>query len=130
MASTLPPPTLVLHVGHDFMLLHTRSLVLRSAGYIVKCEYTVEDAIRHFLSADFDLVLLCHSLSEEERQRFIHRVRERGSSTPVLSVDLSCTSNTQGTADNPRIGNDPIALLKRLGETLQKDRAAHNIQRH
>lgn len=130
MAPTLPPLALILHVGHDLMLLHTRSAVLRSAGYIVECEYVIEDAVRHFLSADFDLVLLCHSLSDEERQGFISRVREHRSSTPVLSVDLFDTRNPRGTSDDPKTENSPTALLNCIGETLQKDRVAHCTQTH
>lgn len=126
MASTRFHPALILHVGRDLMLLHTRSIVLRSAGYIVECEYYVEDAVRRFLSADFDLVLLCHSLCDEERQRFIHRIRQHGSSTPVLAVGLFETLDPQKSAfDEPKTENSPIAFLDCIGETLQKDRSAY-----
>ena len=129
MAST--SRALVLQVGHDLMLLHTRGMVLKSAGHIVECEYSIEDAVRRFLSADFDLVLLCHSLSDEERQRFIRRIREYGSCTPVLSVGLFDTLNArQGTFDEPKTESSPLALLNCIDETLQKDRSAQSTQRH
>lgn len=105
-------------------------MVLQSVGYVVECEYAIEDAVRHFLSADFDLVVLCHSLSDEERQRFVRRIREHGSSTPVLSVGLFSTFEPQSTFEAPKTENSPIELLNFIGETLQKDRDAHKPARH
>ena len=131
MTPNLSPPSIILHVGRDLSLLNSRSMVLRSAGYIVECKYTIEDAVRHFLSSDFDLVLLCHSLSEEERQCFVNRIREHGDLTPVLSVGLFYTLNSQqGIRDDLRTENGPIGLLNCIAQTLQKDRAAHSTQRH
>lgn len=129
MASNPSSPALVLHVGHDLMLLHTRSMVLKSAGHIVECECAIE-AVHRFLSADFDLVLLCHSLSNEEKQRFIRRIRGHGSSTPVLSVGRFDTLNAQQSTffDEPNTENSPIALLHCIAETLQRDRSAHSTQ--
>ena len=121
---TLHPPARILHVGRDLSLVSTRSMVLRSAGYNVECKYTIEDAVRHFLSADFDLVLLCHSLSEDERQHFVRRIREHDSPTPILSIGSFYTLNSpQGDCYDLKTESGPIGLLNCIGATLHKDSA-------
>ena len=56
------PYTVVLMVGQDRVLTETRSQVLRIAGYTVVPAFTLRQAMDEFVSGDFDLVLICHSI--------------------------------------------------------------------
>lgn len=108
----------VLNVGHDAALLETRSLVLRSAGYSVESASSVDEAIQRFRAADFDLVVLCHSVPEQERHRLIRLIRDHGSSTPVIFVSARSAS-----ADNfadLTIVNRPGGLLRAAHELLSQ----------
>ncbi len=80
------PLKLILAVGKDPALLERRSAALRNAGYIVDSEYSVKQAIERFKQGDFDLVLLCHSMSAHDKNRLTHSIRAFGSLTPVVSV--------------------------------------------
>jgi CheY-like chemotaxis protein len=80
------PLNLILAVGKDPAWLESRSSILRHAGYIVDSEYSVKHAIDRFRQGDFDLVLLCHSMPAQDRNRLIHSIRAFGSLTPIVSV--------------------------------------------
>ena len=80
------PLTAVLSVGSDSSLLGIRRLVLRSAGYIVESAQSVKEAVDRFLSGDFDLVILCHSIPTKERDRLTCLIRASGSRIPVVSI--------------------------------------------
>ena len=60
------PLTIVLNVGKDLRLLEARSLILRAAGYVVKTAVCVREAVEQFQAGDFDIVILCHSLTAED----------------------------------------------------------------
>lgn len=101
--------TLILSVGYDPVLLGTRRLLLQSAGYIVESSGSVENAIYRFRTGDFDLVVLCHSMPEQERRRLLHLIRDYGSATPVIFIS-SAEPSPDGFSDLS-IENHPAALL-------------------
>src|SRR6185312_11160967 len=113
------PQIVVLTVGNDPVLLETRSQVLRTAGYIVVSARSIKQAITKFLEGDFDLIVLCHSISEEERQRFTAFIRERNSRTPVVFV-ASSLGQRDPLAD-VTTQNDPQDLLTGLREALTRN---------
>src|SRR5579862_3390451 len=76
----------ILNVGKDQVLLKTRSLLLRSAGYDVESSFSIEDAIHRLRTTSIDLVLLCHSIPAEERQGMIRLIRDNAPSTPIVFV--------------------------------------------
>lgn len=78
--------TLVLSVGFDRILLEPRNQVLRSEGYLVVAAYSLRAAVDYFSAGDFDLVVLCHSVPQEDRERLTSLLRASGSRIPVVSV--------------------------------------------
>jgi CheY-like chemotaxis protein len=80
------PLTLVLSVGLDASLLKARNVVLHSAGYLVESASSLNEAAHRFLAGDFDLVILCHSVSTRERERMTCLIRASGSLTPIVSI--------------------------------------------
>jgi DNA-binding response OmpR family regulator len=77
---------LVLSVGSDPKLLQSRNLVLLTAGYAVRVATNAGDAINIFRSADFEVVVICHSIPEEERLRLIADMREENASAKIVVI--------------------------------------------
>jgi CheY-like chemotaxis protein len=113
------PHTVVLMVGRDRVLVETRSQVLRTAGYIVVPAYTPRQAIDEFVRGDFDLVLLCHSMPEDARERLVSVIREHTSRTPIVSV-ASFDGQFDGFAD-ATIENDPNLLIDSLRKIVSRN---------
>src|SRR5690348_3227122 len=116
--SALMPHTLILMVGRDRILVETRSQVLRAAGYSVVATFTPRQAIDEFVKGDFDLVLLCHSISGDGRERLVKVLREYTSRTPIISV-AAFSGQFDGFADGT-IESDPSLLLAGLREVLHR----------
>jgi len=79
-------PFTILSVGRDPILLKTRRSALLTAGYAVESVASITGAIERILQSDFDLILLCTSLREEERLRLASVCRRQMPFTPVLIV--------------------------------------------
>lgn len=77
---------MVLAVGFDPSLMTTRVLVLQSAGYVVIKAWSFEEAVDHFRSGDFDLILLCHSVPATDRDRLTSLIQASGSCIPIVSI--------------------------------------------
>jgi hypothetical protein len=78
------PRNAILSAGRDRPLLFTRNRVLEEAGYSVTSTFTAADTVENFFAGDFDLVILCHSIPLDERQRIAQLVRMHSPSTPVI----------------------------------------------
>lgn len=114
------PHTVVLMVGQDRILTETRSQVLRTAGYVVVPAFTLRQAMDEFLQGDFDLVLLCHSIPEDARERLVDVLREHTSRTPIVSI-ASFAGQLDGFAD-ATIETDPTLLVASLHKIICRDR--------
>lgn len=108
----------ILAVGQDPMVLSTRCSILRSAKYTVRSASSVEEAFDLFRKADFDLVLLCHSIPVEGHDRLIQVVRSTGSRIPIYIVAAASRDFEAGLADGI-ISSRPEDLLKELDAALQ-----------
>jgi CheY-like chemotaxis protein len=108
--------TVVLAVGSDAWKLAAQSSALRPAGYIVVSASSIRDAIDRFEAGDFDLVLLDHSISLEDKERLTFLIQASGSRTPVLSIaDCSCDAHSFADAI---VKNDAVGMLAGVGELL------------
>jgi DNA-binding response OmpR family regulator len=118
------PVALILSVGQEPMLLDTRSLILRAAGYLVESALSIKQAIHHLRTGDFDLVVLCHSIPSQERDRLVCLVRASGSTIPIVTVVPMSASehHSEGLAD-ATIAGDPRKLLLGIREALSKPKA-------
>jgi hypothetical protein len=61
--------SVVLAVGLDSLLLSKHGAAWRSVGYIVVEALSIREAIAHFKTGDFDLVLSGQSISFENKER-------------------------------------------------------------
>ena len=121
------PHIVVLMVGRDRVLVETRSQVLRTAGYVVVPAFTPRQAIDQFVKGDFDLVLLCHSIPGDARERLASVIREHTSRTPIVSV-ASFDGQFDDFAD-VTIENDPNLLIASLREVLHRNGNSGQQQR-
>jgi DNA-binding response OmpR family regulator len=115
------PHTVVLAVGRDPVLLETRSQVLQAAGYTVIPERSLKKAVARFREEDFDLVLLCHTIPAQDRERLTQLLREHTSRTPIVSI--SCSVSGLDSFADATLGNEPEELLLGLRELLVKKTA-------
>jgi hypothetical protein len=77
-------PHQVLVYGHDSLLLMTRELLLRGAGFDV-CVCSTVDAAHAILAAHpFDLLVLCHSADPTERSSILATARARQKNLAIL----------------------------------------------
>jgi DNA-binding response OmpR family regulator len=113
------PSTLILNIGQDRALLDSRGLVLQSAGYTVESICSIEQAIDRFKAGVFHLVVLCHSLSEKERERLIRHIRVDGPATPVIFTAAIYAACPDHLADRS-IGSAPDELLRSVHDVLQE----------
>ena len=80
------PRNAILSAGRDRPLLFTRNRVLEEAGYSVTPATTAAESVERFFAGDFDLVILCHSIPLEERERIATLVSMHSPSTPVIAL--------------------------------------------
>ncbi len=110
----------ILYAGRDHGLVQSRRLVLEEAGYVVDLCDNSEDCTRKFLEGDYDLVLLCNSLRDSERERLISLVHRFSARTPLLRV---CSLPDEARlSPEPSCTGEPQAILDKVAATLA---AAH-----
>ena len=80
------PHIVTLSVGRDPLLLQTRGQVLRKDGYTVASTASSDQALQQFVAGDFDMVILCHSIPAQERERLADAIHRHSPNTPVVVV--------------------------------------------
>jgi DNA-binding NarL/FixJ family response regulator len=114
--------TVVLSAGHDHTLLAIRNMVLAQSGYKVVSAATAVEFIDRFFDGDFDLVILCHTIPEDERRRMADIVHQQSPSTPV--VVLSDGTTNPSNYATATVAADVRDLLQALPTVLGTARAA------
>ena len=107
----------ILAVGKDPMVLNTRSLILRSAGYIVKSSTSIDEAAALTREVDADMVLLCHSISVQERDWVIRAIRASGSRIPIYTVSPASIDFSPSLAGGT-LPNNPADFPKSIKAAL------------
>ena len=111
---------LLLSVGRDPLLMRTRTVLLGEAGYSVMPSFTSRDAFQIFISRDIDLVILCHTIPQEEKSKLIVSMKERNKKTPIVCIHVD------GEADGKLVDayvhslDGPEALLSCVAKILDK----------
>jgi CheY-like chemotaxis protein len=102
----------ILSVGIDKILMTSRTLLLRNAGYTVQEAYTVDRAINLAEEDLIDIVLICHTVAQRDKHAMISAVREKRRLIPILYVRSYAYESAPHTCI--AVDNDPEALLKTL----------------
>src|SRR3954471_7317958 len=111
------PRNAILSAGRDRPLLYTRNRVLEEAGYSVTPATTSAETVERFFTGDFDLVVLCHSIPIEERERIAMLVHNHSPSTPVIVLaDMASRRYSFG---DITVESDAGSLLESLPAALK-----------
>jgi hypothetical protein len=99
--------TRILCIGEDAILLRSRELLLKAAGYevvVAQSNALVEES----LIRDCDLALLCHTIGRDRMPRLTKTLQEIHPSLPSLAVADLCGGSPKGLSSTP---SDPAVLL-------------------
>jgi CheY-like chemotaxis protein len=111
------PRNAILSAGRDRPLLFTRNRVLEEAGYSVTPATTAAETVERFFEGDFDLIILCHSIPIEERERIATLAHNHSPSTPVIVLaDLPTRRFEFG---DMTVDSDAVSLLQCVPKALQ-----------
>lgn len=94
-------------------------MVLQTAGYIVVTAGSIKGVFHLCLNHDFDLVVLCHSISERDRDGLTCMIRASGSLTPVVAI--AKLSRQRDFFANATLEADPPKLLIGIREVLSEE---------
>jgi len=81
-----PMPFVILSAGRDSDLLKKRNTALANLGYKVAAASDSCEVVDKLLNGEIDMVLLCHSMPDEDRRRLAHIVSRYSPSTPVVLI--------------------------------------------
>jgi len=79
-------PFVILSAGRDSDLLKKRNTALAAMGYKIASAFDPGEIVDKLLNGDFDLVLLCHSMPDDDRHRLAHIISRYSPSTPVVLI--------------------------------------------
>lgn len=108
----------VLVVSRDEMLLRTRKMIL-GAFFDVQTAGTSSEAKALLKAKRFDLIVLCHSLTNDECEQLAALARSQSPRPQVLAMCASSRSSARQWADK-QLGVDagPYGLVKKCAEML------------
>lgn len=109
----------ILAVGCDSMIQTTRISVLQTGGYLVKSACSATEAFCRFCEEHFDLVVLCHSVPDPDRESLVRQIRRVGSSAPILCV-MPIDGRVQETFGEVTVNGRPGELLCAVDKALNK----------
>lgn len=118
----------ILLVGNDLRLLMTRSAVLaRTSATVVYCNAI--EAARCLQNESFNLVVLCHSLTEKQISEITEMTHRILPTATVLRVvyDIWQEVPRGGTAFEATSSSDPDGLIRLTSELLRQTPSQANI---
>jgi len=108
----------VLVVSRDAMLLQTRQLIL-GAFFHAECAGRIREAETLMSNRRFDLVVLCYTLTEAERQRVMELAAgQKHRPKVLLLIPAGSPAEEPGPGDAVLTEAGPYYLLKKSAEML------------
>lgn len=130
-----PPPSgfSVLVVSAELSIRQTRVLLLEEAGHTPQVAESCAQAQEVLQLAKFDLVMLDHTLSKDDRIDFIQSMRKMGSITRVLLLHKSAADCGADLHLDSREGPDALiaaidSILKRPSATAIKGQSQPSLK--
>ena|ERR1700759_1120292 len=108
----------ILIYGNEEVLLTTRQLILEKAGYQVFSAKNVATALRALVNEPIDALLLCQSLSEDERRRTLETAR---AVKPDIKIVVFCVNGLEIKANNEQAFTSllgPATLVKTISRLI------------
>ena len=124
------PKAKILCVGHDPMLLQTRKWMLEGE-FEVEVADIVPEALATLAASDrlsFDIILLCHSLNDQECKTICDAVFSHSTATRVLQLnegwrDIRSLAGPQEQISAAR----PQGLIEKITELAQRARSGPQL---
>jgi DNA-binding response OmpR family regulator len=113
----LPRRRKILSVSSDVSLARTRFLLFTGAGFHVSSALGIEDAVKQYKTADFDMVVIGHSMPSKEKKLLLEQIQRR-SSTSVLVLQRRGESKVEGADHVLDASQGPVALLETVASIL------------
>ena len=76
----------ILHVGSYSPLVEARTRILATLGFEVVSACSASEALALLAASDFDAVVLCHSLDQQDLRSIADAVHHQSRRTPVILV--------------------------------------------
>jgi len=117
----LLPHTLALYhllsIGTDPSVLATRSDILKRAGYLVSTATSESSARKILNEANFDLVVVCHSLPPAERMKVLQAVKQTETTPKIVAIHRGGNETTPVDGSVHSL-DGPDKLLQTIAEVL------------
>jgi CheY-like chemotaxis protein len=117
----------ILSIDEEPLVLHTRTLVLQSAGFGVLPASTAPEALQLFHRGAVDAVLLGHNLPEIDGRELVARMKSAKPDVPILMLVFEHTlqqADFPGVEVFPMKDDGPRALIRTLRELLASSQSA------
>jgi DNA-binding response OmpR family regulator len=111
----------ILVVSRDQMLLQTRRLIL-GTYFEVEAAGRISEAGSILAKRDFDLIVLCDTLSDSECQQVAQMVRDQRPQPTLLSIlGPGTKGHDRAVGRKLELAGGPLQLLKECAEALGQD---------
>jgi hypothetical protein len=117
----------ILAYGTDPILLTTRRLVLENAGYRVFTSLEFSDAMLVLLNQQIDVLLLCHSLHDDERRGILETARAITPNVKCVILDYDGGAVPIKDAELVEGLEGPNTLLRAIGKLLTHNAELHTV---
>lgn len=119
-----------LQIGIDKPLLDSRTGVLEKAGLRVTNAPGIRDAAQQLISGPWDLAILCHTLSRQQRQKLISLIRLHGPATLILLLEDSLYSPPAPEEGiDAVLDSEPKSMIETLRRILDSRPSADSAQK-
>jgi DNA-binding response OmpR family regulator len=109
--------THVLIVSRDQMLLQTRALIL-GAYFQVESAGRVAEAKAAMAKIAFDLVILCHSIPDDEYRKMIELCESQNPRPKILTLNAATNGHHRAGDGDCALECGPYELLKKTAEMV------------
>jgi len=115
-------PIVILSTGRDHQLSRKRDQALIAAGYNVVSANNSPEIINKLFNGDFDAVILCNTIPNEERRRLASIIKSYSPSTPVVIIsEMQGRQYDYGTVTTDAM---PEQIVAAVHATFSKPRAS------
>lgn len=120
MATNSTP--LILSVSRDERLLHSRQMVLESAGWHVVTTMDTMDALRWLAEQDFHVVVMGHSIPAAERVSLAQKMKLIKPDVPIVMICIQGDDAFRREFADARVGSldGPVVLINAIRRLTQR----------
>lgn len=116
-AGAATPAVRILSIGEDALLLQSRQMLLRSSGYEVVTIHS-HALLEEYLVESIQVVLLCHTIPQEQVRNLVHRLHGMNSALSFLVVAPAIRDgDTEAAMEETR--PEPGALLQSISRVTR-----------